>query len=768
MRVGAWRTRGLLGAAILGLVGLALLDPRFLSSAPPEGAVFVLDVSESMGAGRAEPEPGWALRRPWLLVADGVQESRVSSAPVGIPRRASRLEAALVHAAERFPGAPVVLLSDGRETHGDARRGARAVAARGGRVYTAAPPRPVADVGLLRARVAQDGATVRVDAWLVASTPGAAVVELQHEGRVVDRRRAAWTEPGVVVAVALVDPAPGAGRVAYQVLLRAEPGTPNDDPDDDRLDLVRATAERVGEVWGEVAATDLAVPGVRLLPRAGRGAPVLGGVDLVVLSNTPWSEIGPEGAERLLRFVAGGGRLLVLGGPDAYGPGGWALTALEEHLLALRSRRPEGADLAVLLLLDRSASTHGRGLAHLRGAAARAGRGAVPGERLGVLAFAHEPAPALLDPGWIDGRDAPPVRERLVAALDALEARGGTDLPAALLAGVRELGAQAARQRRLLLLTDGDPDHPPDVTGLRAAREAAERAQIRIGALLVGDPALAARLREVVALAPGDVVELESPDALPEALLHWVARERGEREVVPGPAGVVALVDDLPPLDLADFRPVRMHALEAAPGAEEVLRTVPHATEAPLPFAARRRVGAGEVLAVAWGPEAEDRSRWAREAGRLGPWVAALAGAADRGLLADLDGRRLSVLWEEARGRGAIEVLGEGTPARLLEVAPGRFEGEVGPEALAGHLRVRAGPPPGASRPLRLPARPSLEHLGAGPDLEALDAIARAGGGQRLQAGVEVPAPAPAPGPSLAHGFLLLAVMLFLGERALR
>ncbi len=762
------RTTTILRIGCVIFILLALLDPRPFSAQSEPGAVLVLDVSASMGQGRAEPDPQWSLRRPWVLVADGTQEIHGPAEPSRLARRASRLEDALRAVASRHPGADVVLISDGRETHGDARAGARAIAAAGGRLFTQAPGRASSDVALLSARIAMSAPIVRVEVRVAASCSGAAQVELVRQGTALDVERLEVSGDGSPVTLMLEDREPLPGRVPYQIVLRTDPGTPNDDPENDRLELVRASDERVAEIWGDLGTQEPGIAGVGVRRRADRGVPVLDGVDVVVLSNVPWMEIGPEGAERLLHFVAGGGRLLVLGGRDAYGPGGWANTALEEALLPLRVRRPESPQFALLLLLDRSASTQGRALAYLSGAATRVVFGAVSGESVGVLPFSHVPASGLLGPGWLDGRAPLGTREALRSSLAELEARGGTDLPAALLQGVRVLSQRAARQRRLLLLSDGDPDHPPDVQGLQRARAEAEAAQIRVAVLLVGDPIAAQRLREHVVLRPDDVVELAAPEDVPDALWHWLGGERAQQELVPGAAALTRLEEGLPHIDVEGWRPLAMHALEVAPGAQEVLRTQAGTGQEALPFAARRVVGAGEVVALAWGPELEDPARWSAELARWAPWVQALAQASDRGLGGEWEGRQLSVEWAQARGEGRLLAWRQGAPAvELVEAEPGRFVADLGPDGARAAWMVARPSDPNTARPVHLPARPPLEHAGAGPDLAALGQIAQAGGGERLLAGSGPPRPRPVRGPSLAPGLLLLAVLCLLGERAL-
>jgi secreted protein with Ig-like and vWFA domain len=102
--------------------------------------------------------------------------------------------------------------------------------------------------------------------------------------------------------------------------------------------------------------------------------------------------------------------------------------------------------LAVELVIDRSGSMTGAPIAFAKDAARAAIDRAADGDCVGVVAF--DAAPAVVVPL------APVTRAPMRGAIDAIDARGGTELAPALELARREL-SRASGRRHLLLLTDG-------------------------------------------------------------------------------------------------------------------------------------------------------------------------------------------------------------------------------------------------------------------------------------------------------------------------
>jgi Ca-activated chloride channel family protein len=477
------------------------------------------------------------------------------------------------------------------------------------------------------------------------------------------------------------------------------------------------------------------------------------------------------GAERLLRLAARGGVLVTLGGPESYGPGGWAGTSFEA-VLPLRSPSGEEGETAVVLCLDTSGSTGetpAGGAASSRDALLEAAAtllDALPaGARVAVLPFRSAPFPAPLDPAWTGAADATG-KSALLASLRALSPEGGTDLPAAIVAGARLAGSRPAKRRLVLVATDGDPDHAPSAAAYAAARAALVASGASLAAVVRGDAPAADALRD---LAGGErrVARIGAAGEFADALARVFHEAARGAEVVDGAFAVSATPgSEEDAASLTTAAPRRAHVLEVAPGAA-VLAQMRRDGEAPRPFAAARAIGAGVVGAVAWGPALEDPA--ARDAARraLGPFLARIARRGDRGLEAFEEAGGLVVRAPAGLGSLRVRRGADGDPAVLIERAPGVYGGDPPFDAPAADAApVFAEVAPGTWRPLRGTARPALEHRGVGVDGAALAALARAGGGRRLAPGEE---PGPSRRPSstpLSPALLAIAVMLFVAERA--
>lgn len=729
--------------------------------------IAIMDISRSMGTDIPSLPEGLRVDSRWIVVADGAREVVGGTEAPRLSRSATRLGEGLRRAASSHPGSDVIVITDGRATDGDARAGARAIRASGGRVYVLPPPVPAADVGLIEARVSSEDQRLRVTAIVGASTSGRVVVSLVRGDDVLDRTSVAVV-PDMRRSIVLRDAQPPREGASYQVTLTPAPGTPDDDPDNNRLTLGWRSVVRSVLLVGIDDPDQLGLhPNLHVTTATRLDGDALAAVDLVVLADVPWSRIA-AGMDGLARLVRSGGRLLLLGGPSAYRPGGWTGTPLERELSPLRSDPDDGDQLAALLLLDRSGSTAERALPYLKAAARSATLRLVPGERLGVLPFAATPAERLVAPGFVAAGDRP-ARERLLGALEEMGASGRTDIPAAIQRGIDVLQGGEAEQRWLVLLTDGDPDGSLQAQDMAPLRAALDEHGVELAALVVGDSEAAAAIRAGLAQRPTDVMVLEDADEFSTRLAELVRRRRLRQDELPAPTELEVVGRFGPPLDVTRLAPRRLHDLKLADGASVYARARwSDGPRASAPFMARRDVGSGVVWGLAWGPSFApglEARRVAYEQLRLA--ISGLAAESDRGLRADRVGSDLVVRLPVLAGSGSVTVVaqsaeGERLEQVLVEQAPGLFRGPL-PEAPPGALALKD--KAGILRPLMLPQRPPPEHRGSGVDAAALADLAAVGGGRRLRPGEAAPGggrPAPL---RLAPWLLLLAGILLVLER---
>jgi hypothetical protein len=358
----------------------------------------------------------------------------------------------------------------------------------------------------------------------------------------------------------------------------------------------------------------------------------------------------------------------------------------------------------------------------------------------------------------------------LGASLEALVGGGETDLLAGVGAALDLLSAgPASRQRRLLLLTDGDPDHRHALEAWRPVAARVQAAHVRFGALVfTGGEQFLDALTGSGAVDRDSTRSIRGTSLVAGPLLTAMARQRAsaERERLQAPEAVEASVGSWADLLPRGWRPAWVHDVEPHPEARPVARV--RWSQGPVreaPFAAERTVGAGVVHALAWGPTPTDDPARAWDA--LAPVLSRLLGDADRGLSADLDDEgRLTVRVPGAVGAGRLWLVDALRAAELLEIAPGLFRSpEAAPESEG--LRVRGGEGSNLrEQTLRLPLRPPAEHRGSGADVARLRALAEAGGGRVLAPGETPPQPLPTPGPPLTPWLLLTACILLVLDRA--
>ena len=195
----------------------------------------------------------------------------------------------------------------------------------------------------------------------------------------------------------------------------------------------------------------------------------LAGYSAVVLENTPASRLGHVGMQNLAAWVAQGGGLLLTGGKDSYGPGGYYRSPLEPVLpVSMELRREHRKfSLAIVVALDRSGSMAlpvpgGRAkmdLANLATAEVLEALGAL--DQFGCLAVDSVPHEIL---PLAEVADKASLRNRILR-IDS--AGGGIFIYEALAAAARMIAPAQAGTKHILLFADAaDSEEPGSYKGL--------------------------------------------------------------------------------------------------------------------------------------------------------------------------------------------------------------------------------------------------------------------------------------------------------------
>ena len=628
----------------------------------------------------------------------------------------------------------IVLISDGNQTTGDAQDAARQAAAGFlGDAVRAGVPIDVApityevtgDVQVVRVEsppTAQPGQTVTVRVVLDSTGPTTGRLHLRHEGRLVDLNGAA---PGSARPIRV--PAGRSVQLA-QVILgetpinRFEATFEADDPAADALlvnnrgDSFTATPGRgtvlVLDSRGDPSA-NLVAQALRQadIPVTVEGPQTLGEdllslqrYDLIILDNVAAFQLNPLQQTLLVRYVHDlGGGMIMIGGEQGFGAGGWNGTPIEA-ILPLELDPPRQLKLAgaaLVLVLDQSGSMNRR-VAGTRTtqqvianeAAALAIESLRRESLIGVISFdffAHVQVP-------LQRNDDP---ARIAERVRAITSDGGTNLAPALQAAHRMLRGVEAKKKLVVCLSDGR-SHNTDLDLLINEMVADG---IRITTIAVGDDADHETLEHIADIGGGKFYAVRNPRTLPRVLVDSVQvinkpllKETPFVPVVRATGSTLtAGLDRAPPLGglvITATRPDPTVTLEMTDPDGE-------------PLLAHWQVGLGRVAAFTSDAEGGWSNEWVQWPGygtfwaQLARTIARPPANPDAELVTVVRDGRLVMTLEAAREEGFLDYLhvdgtvytpdGQSIPVRLRQTAPGRYEDSI-PASVPGNYVVALSP----------------------------------------------------------------------------
>lgn len=244
--------------------------------------------------------------------------------------------------------------------------------------------------------------------------------------------------------------------------------------------------------------------------------------DLVMLQNVPADAFSEGVADTLASYVSDqGGGLVMIGGPDSFGAGGWRGTPIEP-ILPVRLDLPEqliSPAAAVVIVIDCSGSMAFRVGNSRRSKQAIANDGAAVAvaamdktDLVGVIIFNNRYEQLVpLGPN----RDP----DRSAALIRGIMADGGTNLPPALDAAWQQLRSVKADVKHIIVLSDG---RSQDTEQLVPLAQNIHADGIRVSTIAVGDEADVGTMSSVASAGDGTYYRVIDPTLLPRIFLKAV------------------------------------------------------------------------------------------------------------------------------------------------------------------------------------------------------------------------------------------------------
>jgi len=234
----------------------------------------------------------------------------------------------------------------------------------------------------------------------------------------------------------------------------------------------------------------------------------LQGYECLILSNVPATAMTMRQMDVIRSYVQDlGGGLVMMGGDQSFGLGGYYRTQLEE-ILPVRSnfeKELEKPSLAMVLVIDKSGSMGGQKIELAKDAARAAVELLGPRDSIGVIAFDGQSY-------WVSELRTASDKGYVIDQISTIEASGGTAMYPAMEDAYESLSSASAKLKHCIMLTDGI-SAPGDFEGL-AGEMAASR--MTVSTVALGQGASEDLLEEIARIGGGRYYFCDDPQAVPQ------------------------------------------------------------------------------------------------------------------------------------------------------------------------------------------------------------------------------------------------------------
>jgi uncharacterized membrane protein len=319
--------------------------------------------------------------------------------------------------------------------------------------------------------------------------------------------------------------------------------------------------------------------------------------DLVIVSDVPAHLMGAGQMQALDGYVAQlGGGLIMAGGEDSFGSGGYERTKIEQ-IMPVRfdsEKIKEQPDIAVVLVIDRSGSMQGPKLEAAKESARATAEVLSPNDYIAVVAFDSE-ASLLVRPTRASNR------MRISNDIARLQSGGGTNIYPGLKDAFEILQGINAKVKHVILMTDGEA--PTDGIAELVQDMRASRITVSCVGVQGADRSMLSMIADT---GDGRLYMVEDIGALPKIFMKETQEAQKSQ-----------LVEDVIHVRIAKkVEAIEGTNVENAPALHGYVTTKPKPTAETIlisdlgePILARWRYGAGTT--VAW--TSDVKNRWSAE-----------------------------------------------------------------------------------------------------------------------------------------------------------